>query len=225
MSELDTAPGLFGKVTSHGDFMSRRLPPAFIAIWDGWLQSSMQGSRDKLGPKWLDTYLTSPLWRFVLAPGVCDANSWAGVMMPSVDRVGRHFPLTLAVGVAGGPDLANWMVSNNDWFEQLEDLALSTLEANFAFDQFDAALQAMQGLDGVAGSGSYGPAGFHLPLTSLDQIAAAVPALTAAALHGQSIWWTDGSAQVAPCALMCRGLPTAQSFAGMLAGLAPGQGA
>ncbi len=111
------------------------------------------------------------------------------------------------------------MVANNDWFEQLEDLALSTLEATFTFDQFDAALQAMPALTGVAGNGAFGPAGFHLPLAGLDQLAAAVPALAAASLHGQSVWWTDGSAQVAPCALLCRGLPTPQAFAGMLAGL------
>ena len=45
---------------------------------------------------WLDGYLASPSWRFLLMPGVMDGQPWAGVLMPSVDRVGRYYPLTIA---------------------------------------------------------------------------------------------------------------------------------
>ena len=31
-----------------------------------------------------------PIWRFVLLPGLIGSNGWAGVLMPSVDRVGRR---------------------------------------------------------------------------------------------------------------------------------------
>jgi hypothetical protein len=31
-------------------------------------------------------------------PGLIGSNGWAGVLMPSVDRVGRQFPLTLVAG-------------------------------------------------------------------------------------------------------------------------------
>ena len=213
-----SAPGLFGKLTSHGDFMSRRLPPPFVAVWDGWLQACMLGSREQLGAAWLDTYLTSPIWRFALAPGVCDANAWAGVLMPSVDRVGRHFPLTLAAGAAGGLPLQQWVAEGADWYDQLEDLALSSLDAHFNFDRLDAALQAMPGLTGAAAEGTLGPLGFRLPLGGVGEVAGALPALGAAALLGQSVWWTDGSAQVEPCVLLCRGLPTPQAFSAMLAG-------
>jgi type VI secretion system protein ImpM len=43
--------------------------------------------------------MTAPIWRFSLAPGYAGPESVAGVMMPSVDRVGRQFPLTLAAVV------------------------------------------------------------------------------------------------------------------------------
>lgn len=214
----DGGAGLFGKLTSHGDFMSRRLPPPFVAAWDGWLQACLLGSRGALGAAWLDTYLTSPIWRFALAPGVCDDHAWAGVLMPSVDRVGRHFPLTLAAGAAGPLPLARWLEEEGPWFARLEDLALSSLEAHFSFDQFDAALQEVGALAPAPADGEAGPMGTRFVVGSVDEAAAALPGLQAAALAGHSVWWTDGSDQVEPCVQLCRGLPSPAAFTRMLAG-------
>jgi len=58
-----------------GDFVSRRLPPEFIAAWDTWLQRSVAASRGALGESWTDVFLTSPMWRFVLAPGACGTEA------------------------------------------------------------------------------------------------------------------------------------------------------
>lgn len=215
---MDGAPGLFGKVSTLGDFVSRRLPPPFIAVWDAWLQAGLQGSRAALGPAWLETYLTSPIWRFALAPGVCDNQAWAGVLMPSVDRVGRHFPLTLAAGAAGVLDLQQWLGENGAWFDQLEDLALGSLEANFQLEAMDAALLDMPGLPAAPAAGAASPLGLRLALPGVDDIGSAVAALGSAALAGQSVWWTDGSDRVEPCAILCRGLPAPAAFAHMLAG-------
>ena len=88
--------GFFGKLPKHGDFLSRRLPRAFTDPWDRWLQNAIADSREQMAEDWLNIYLTSPIWRFALSPGLCGDNAWAGVLMPSVDRVGRYFPLTLA---------------------------------------------------------------------------------------------------------------------------------
>ena len=214
--ELDPAPGLFGKVSSHGDFLSRRLAPGVIALWDAWMQASLQGSRQQLGAAWLNTYLTSPIWRFALAPGVCDNHAWAGVLMPSVDRVGRHFPLLIAAGCAGDVPLAQWMGEQAAWFDQLEDLALSSLEANFNFDGMDAALQGMQALEGLPAAGVAAAGGLLLEIAEVAQAGEAAAALQAAALRGQSVWWTDGSDQVAPCVRMFRGLPSVPAFTAML---------
>ncbi len=214
----ERAPGFFGKVMTHGDFVSRRLAPAPLAIWDAWLQACMQGSREQLGGDWLDIYLTSPIWRFALAPGVLDDHSWAGVLMPSVDRVGRHFPLTIAAAAPGGAAVMDCLASGQPWFDQLEALALSSLADGFVLDQFDAALLALAPLPEQDDAGRFGAAGYRTTLASLDALPAALPALTAAALRGQSVWWSDGSAAVEPTLLMCRGLPAPASFAGMLAG-------
>ncbi len=91
--KLNTIVGFYGKLPVVGDFVSRRLPNEFIKPWDGWLQSAIAASREELGDEWLNSYLTSPIWRFLLSPGVCGNKAVAGIMMPSVDRVGRYYPL------------------------------------------------------------------------------------------------------------------------------------
>lgn len=226
MSEDTALPaagaGFFGKVTTHGDFVTRRLPASFRQPWDDWLQQGIQGSRQALGAAWLDIYLTSPIWRFALAPGVCDSNAWAGIVMPSVDRVGRHFPLTITAGVPGAAPLVDWLEKAAHWYDQLEHLALSSLSEDFLLEAFDEELQDMPPLPLAAGSAIGQSTGLCFPLAGLDGIARVIPALTTelagAALTGKSLWWTEGSRQVIPSLLLCDGLPTALQFTGMLDG-------
>src|SRR5215467_11283482 len=89
--------GFFGKLPSHGDFIERRVGAPFRDVWDEWLQRCIATSRQTLGSEWLDCYLTSPMWRFFLSDGIAGATSYAGILLPSVDRVGRYFPLTVVV--------------------------------------------------------------------------------------------------------------------------------
>ena len=53
---------------------------------------------------WLSLYLVAPVRRFWLAPGLLAGCGWLGVLMPSVDSVGRHFPFTMAVPLPPGHD-------------------------------------------------------------------------------------------------------------------------
>lgn len=216
--DFDPAPGFFGKVITHGDFVTRRLPPMLLSNWDVWLQTGLQGSREQLGPRWLEVYLTSPIWRFVLAPGVCGNRAWAGVLMPSVDRVGRHFPLTIAASAAGDGALLDWLGGGKAWFDQLEDLAMSSLYDGFVLEQFDAALQAMEPLPDADSGLRVGAAGVRIALDSLEALPAQLTPIALAALRGHSLWWTDGSESIEPSFLMCRGLPAPSAFGGMLAG-------
>lgn len=210
------APGFFGKLRSHGDFVGRRLPPAMREPFDAWLQAALLHSQRDLGAAWLPVWLSSPLWRFVLAPGVCGAQAWSGVMMPSVDRVGRCFPLVLAAPAAGAPALAACMTQYDAWFVQLEDIALSSLEAGFSLDAFDAGLLALAGAPPATAAAA------HMPPVHAAQVVGLVdgplPALACAPLDGASAWWGMGSAQVGPSLACCPGLPAPASFAAMLDG-------
>jgi type VI secretion system protein ImpM len=214
-------PGFFGKLRSHGDFVSRRLPPAMREPFDGWLQAGLLRSRAELGAAWTPTWGTSPLWRFMLAPGLCGPQAWCGVMMPSADRVGRCFPLVLAAGMDGVPPLADCLALHAAWFARLEDLALSSLDDGFSMAAFDAALQALEGAPvparGVATAATAAmaaPAGPRVAAL-LEGVA---PPFANAGMDGDSAWWTDGSAQVAPSLAVCPGLPPAAGFAALLDG-------
>jgi type VI secretion system protein ImpM len=142
VTRTDCAAGFYGKLPSHGDFLSRRLPRQFIEPWDHWLQRSLAASREQLGRDWLETYLISPIWQFALAPGACGNDAWAGVMMPSVDRVGRYFPLTVAAKVNDCP-LTQLFDPSCGWFEVLSKLALSSLDYDFDLQAFDEQLERM----------------------------------------------------------------------------------
>src|SRR5258708_11974296 len=91
-----TPAGLYGKVPEKGDFICRRLSRGFVDSWDAWLQRVIERSQEVLGQDWLPAYLQAPLWRFGLVPGIFGERGVTGGLMASVDRIGRHFPLTPA---------------------------------------------------------------------------------------------------------------------------------
>lgn len=188
----------------------------------------MQHSRQALGESWVLTYLSSPIWRFALARGVCGENAWMGLMMPSVDRVGRHFPLTLAVCMDEQALLFDSASLHDAWFRDLEELALSSLAAAFSLEDFDTALCNLGAPIGSHCTGIASASGAGTMIT-LDPARAMQPqlaapsavlmrALTGAALHQHSLWWTEGSQQIAPCMLVCNGLPAAGAFAALFDG-------
>ncbi len=100
--KLTVSFGFYGKIPARGDFVRSGLPRGFIDGWDGWLQQVMCESRVFLADAWLSAWMVAPVWRFYLSGGHCGPGAACGVFMPSVDRAGRHFPLTLAC--VGGPD-------------------------------------------------------------------------------------------------------------------------
>ena len=67
-------------------------------------------------------------------------SGWAGVLMPSVDRVGRHFPLTVAVALVSHTAAARAVFEGADWFAGLEDAALAVLDPTRGADDLDGAL-------------------------------------------------------------------------------------
>lgn len=113
--------GLYGKLPARGDFVRLGLPGDFVAAWDDWLARAIAASRAQMGADWLGAFLEAPVWRFALAPGLCGAQAASGVWLPSVDRVGRYFPLTL---VAMLPAVAP------AWLDACEAAGRAALEAD-----------------------------------------------------------------------------------------------
>ena len=204
--------GFFGKVPTRGDFVRRALPGAFVTPWDDWLQAGLAGAKETLGDAWLDLYLTSPVWRFALSADLAGPSAAAGVLMPSVDSVGRYFPLTLACVLDGAP--APVQVRQEDaWFERAEAIALGVLADDGSFDRLIEALDAL-------GCPAPAPA---IPVEDgawrFDGVADRLPE-TIVARHAppHALFWTAGPARVAPSTLFLWQLPPPRQFAALLDG-------
>ncbi|MGI4837114.1 MAG: type VI secretion system-associated protein TagF [Janthinobacterium lividum] len=207
-------PGFYGKLASLGDFVSRDLPREFIQPWDSWLAAGLHSSQQHLGDQWLEAYLISPLWRFTLASGVCGQDSMAGVIMPSVDRVGRYFPLTVAQPLERDTDLASLVAGPQDWFEGVEQALLDTLQAEAELAQFVQALDRLPPL-------TVQVAPLHEQVDGLQRSAATTPEARLAVLAqwacaGTSLWWGCGSERVDAGLVRCVGLPPEQAFSAFL---------
>ncbi len=225
--------GYYGKVPTNGDFVLRRLPRSFVDPWDTWLQRAMAVSREQLAESWLDAYLTSPIWRFALNPGLCGDPAAAGVLMPSVDSVGRYYPMTIASLMPAPRNPFAVAADAEAWFASAEEAALACLDQGFRLDSLDGCLEALGPLpDGgvspepdlrplaassAGGFGwSYGAEG--IPQAGTALYPGILDDLVRARYARYSLWWTAGSDRVAPTLRVYDGLPYEGDFAAFLCG-------
>ena len=210
------AVGFYGKLPILGDFVRRQVADRTVVAWDAWLQQAVAASRDRLGDAWLQLYLTAPMWRFFAQPGVLDEQPVCGVLFPSVDRVGRHFPFTVfarlprrCVGLVVADRCAAW-------FERVEDLVLAHLEDDSrTVDALDEAIGATAerlaaAIDtlpenltpgGLHDLGAISDGCVHLSLGNrVDVTPTALFWLEKSISHAMPdavFWWSSGSASVA----------------------------
>jgi type VI secretion system protein ImpM len=220
--------GWYGKLPTLGDFASRRLPHHFISAWDAWLQTAISASRDQLGENWLNVYLTSPMWRFALMQGACTPEAWAGVMLPSVDKVGRYFPLTVAMQL----DPRTAVFSAETWYGALEEIAFSTLDVERSVEDLERSLAeltapaasleqpAAQSLATWWHGDSVRTSSIEIVVTgSLASVAAqTAQQVWAVAGYGKSMWWATTAQTGATRAHCFVGLPPATEFVSLMHG-------
>jgi type VI secretion system protein ImpM len=232
--------GLYGKLPSHGDFLRRRTSDGFVEVWDRWLQECLAASRAALDDRWLNLYLTSPAWRFACDAGVCGPEAVMGVMVPSVDRVGRYFPLTIVATVPADVAVLGAATTTPLFFEDAERLLVETLEAEHVdFERFDASVvglaetleplrhprfvilepEAARVLD------RNDEPSWHVPIEAASRIGDVFNQLLshrlAVVYRPFTMWWTDGSSDVQPECLIARGLPNPSTFTALLDGAWP----
>jgi type VI secretion system protein ImpM len=127
--------GLYGKLPMKRDFISVSTPHAFLERWEPWLQGGISASRVALGQQWQDIFLRAPIWRFWLGPEICGRPAM-GSFMPSVDGVGRFFPLTaFSCGEPGSAFPAPQNDPQAEWFSQVEAMLLDALDEDAAYDR------------------------------------------------------------------------------------------
>jgi type VI secretion system protein ImpM len=218
--------GLFGKLPAKRDFVAANAPRRFLEVWEAWLQSGVATSKQILGAKWADAYNRAPIWRYWLGADFC-GEAIIGVFMPSVDGVGRSFPLSLFAGEGKDSLLPPELESNDAWFEAAEAILLDALDPAATLEDIAerAASMPVPALQSrateVGGLRELSDGG--IVIRGVDhQISLAFLAARRfghrRAFASQSFWWTIGGEDFPPVALSYVGMPPASRFVEMLTG-------
>lgn len=231
MSQQDVTrvqtPGVYGKLPCFGDFVVRRLPGEFTEVWDGWLQRGMAGLRDRLGGRWLEFYRVAPVWRFLLTPGIAGNSGWAGLLTPSVDRVGRYFPLTIVAPVSPSMDPPATLVGIAGWFDRIELLARHALTVSLDFEHWDLQLRSVGGAAWIGVEDCLEQT-IPLPRSRVPLLRVFLPSGSSADLQADlwraslslvsdpaSLWSTYEEGEGEVC-LVSQGLPGAEAFGSLI---------
>lgn len=213
---IEGVPGWFGKLPSLGDFATRRLPDAFVCRWDDWLQHTLPSTR------WsqLDADRDFVPCRFWIGPELVSPASWTGVIAPGHDRVGRRFPLTIALPLAAETSTLSIALAANAWYAAMEFAARRLVDECMSIGQFEQALAAAAA--GAPASEAANADGTALAAELLRGAVAMRPVAddpATTATRG-SIWWhgegTDSSGFLCMAAL-----PDGESLDALLAQPSP----
>ncbi|MFV3126351.1 type VI secretion system-associated protein TagF [Niveispirillum sp. KHB5.9] len=198
--------GLYGKLPLRGDFVTRGLPFALVDGIDAWLVAGLDAARAILAENWNDYYMSAPLWRFALPGGIIGPAGVAGILLPSVDAGGRHFPLlSLIVADLPPPLLA---AAAEGWYATAEELLRSVLAIDADMARFDAGLAALpdpMSISALSPPLRHGLAQWVLGAT-------------------EGLWWTQGSPGLEPGLFIQEGLPRGGDFATLMGRPPPGSG-
>jgi type VI secretion system protein ImpM len=218
--------GLYGKVPSKRDFIAIAAPREFLTIWEPWMQGGLSASRQSLGDQWQQAFLTAPIWRFWLGAELC-GRTVLGAFMPSLDGIGRYFPLTLIAYSNEGAAIPPPEFDPQDgWFAAAEDYLLSTLEEHATFEAVTS------GLEGLVKPSDDAPAArrddtietkggmvTHVNGRALPELFASLRVADHADVYASaSFWWTIGGDGYQPLAMSVRRLPDPFQFTEMLTG-------
>jgi type VI secretion system protein ImpM len=200
--------GAFGKMPALGDFFRLEAASEVVSPWDAWVQRILLAARATLAARFEGCYMSAPIWRFALAPSVAGGQGVLGVIMPSVDRVGRQFPLTLfaQTGTQDQAPLRNLM-----WqapvLDALEALALDCLDDTMTREALQARLAGLA-LRPMGQPSSIGTFGRALVLSGMIPEALCADLaldLAGGEMHRASAWLTgiEGAARL----ILTAGLP------------------
>lgn len=204
--------GYFGKIPSTGDFVARNVERFVRDKFDQWLQASLTQSRKDLGDNWLHSFLTAPVWRFAIG-GLSRDSLTLGIMIPSVDKIGRYFPFAILCDVPATDIGAEDLMILDRLLDDLEPLVLTSLEEDFDLDHFTYQLGLLSRQLSQRGGLS---AGSISEILDTDGVARFGEDIGEKDWSELSLWWTRGSEYHQPELFEARGFPRPSLFSGML---------
>jgi type VI secretion system protein ImpM len=188
----EAAIGFCGKIPARGDFVGAGLPRAFTEPWGRWIEQMIAASRAALGEAWLPAWLEAPVWRFALSPGICGPHALVGLWMPSVDSIGRHYPLTVAA-VTSHTDHRALIRKAGGFLAAAERAGRDALKNWLPPDELAARVDAA----GIEPSAD----------PDIDRMCSP---------PGSGVWWTQGGPRVSATTLASPALPDENTFFAMV---------
>jgi type VI secretion system protein ImpM len=88
--------------------------------------------------------MVAPVWRFALPPGCCGAGAAVGLWLPSIDRAGRLFPLTIALVGRNWQDVG----SSLQFLDRVEAIGIGAVEEDVEPGALGAAVAHAAALGG-----------------------------------------------------------------------------
>ncbi len=212
--------GYFGKLPQRGDFIQRNMSAEFVHTWDAWLQSVISISRHNLGHQWLDYYLVSPIWRYLIPQQ--SKTYQLGVMLPSVDKVGRYFPFTISANIVPINDAARVICKNKEWFDKAENIALQALDESINYDQLNSIVDELILAEDTPDINANRRVSFRIPVDKLSSLNSALEEsrqyIPAKPKFNISYWWNEGNQDVPGNLICCEGMPDDNIYTAMLDG-------
>lgn len=216
--------GIFGKLPQKRDFVAFDIPRSILEPFENWLQSAVAASKNELGRGWQDQYLVAPIWRFWGGKEIFGVDC-TGVIMPSVDQVGRFFPLSVIYYDESGNGLVPPVEAANDqWFADLEGRLLQTLdeesdiEARTLTEGLAAPVEELENMQNAGLNFDKGRVWRRDEMPVSELLANISDADYRAACEGRSFWWTNGGSNFGPIVYSQQGLPDPYFFTSMITG-------
>lgn len=144
-------PVIIGKLPAHGDFVARGVSHSVRDAIDKWLSAWMEECRAKAGEQFNSVYESAAPWLY-------EGEATTAVLLPSVDAVGRLFPL---LAICEGEQVT----------QEIYDMLIAALEAGMPVDALREGLADLpKSVSGQAHAGWFLPEGAEKDLPSPAEV-------------------------------------------------------
>ncbi|MCG8426565.1 MAG: type VI secretion system-associated protein TagF [Chromatiales bacterium] len=210
MEALDI--GVYGKLPAHADFVTHHIDADTSNKLYEWLQSMLYLSREQMGESdWLSAYLIAPPWYFLLTDEVQQRPPLLGAMLPSVDKVGRYFPLILTATVEQSAITGDWLFKEGSKIlATLDRCGVMALQQRWRIDELTAYIGEELSMGEAQETAPVPEPG---PFYEIDLLNMMEDELSSQNIG--SIWW-NASGSNSLCSL--KGMPTVNEYMFMLTG-------